>query len=187
MPRLIAAEGKAPRVSDSAWLAPDVVLVGDVIVGDRATLMFGVVVRGDLERIEIGRGANLQDRVVVHADPGYPVTIGAESAVGHGAIIHGCRIGEGALVGMGAVVLNGARIGEGAVIGAAALVLQNVEIEAHALAVGLPARVVRPIEGAPGRETAGRYRALVARYDADEVLRNESSSSVKGAPTRGIE
>ena len=151
-------------VAPSAWVADDVVLAGDVVVHDEVTLLFGVVARGDLARIEIAHGANVQDRVVLHADPGLPVLVGRESAIGHGAIVHGCRIGEGVLIGMGAVILNGARIGAGAVVGAGSLVLENADVPPRALAVGSPARVVRQLEADGGRATARRYRELVARY-----------------------
>ena len=167
---LIEVSGLRPSVAATAWLARDVVLAGDVVVADEATLLFGVVVRGDLARVEVGHGANLQDRVVVHADPGLPVTIGRESAIGHGAIVHGCSIGDGALVGMGATILNGAVIGEGAVVGAGTLVLEGVEIPPCSLAVGSPSRIVRTVSGEDGRATARRYRELVGRYPADARL-----------------
>jgi carbonic anhydrase/acetyltransferase-like protein (isoleucine patch superfamily) len=161
---LIEVAGVRPSVAATVWIARDVILSGEVVVHDEATLLFGVIVRGDLARVEIGYGANVQDRVVIHADPGLPVVIGSESAIGHGAIVHGCRVGEGALVGMGATVLNGAVIGDGAVIGAGSLVLEHVEIPPRSLAVGSPAQVVRAVSGDAGRETARRYRELVAGY-----------------------
>src|SRR5438128_2559178 len=145
-------------------VASAVGLTGDVVVPDAANLWFGVVARGDLGRIEIGPAANVQDGVILHCDPGFPLTIGTEVAIGHRAIVHGCQVGDGVLVGMGAIVLTGARIGEGAVIGAGALVRENVEIPAHALAVGVPARVVREVTGDPGRAIARRYRELAAAY-----------------------
>jgi carbonic anhydrase/acetyltransferase-like protein (isoleucine patch superfamily) len=175
MPSLIAVTGKAPRVAESAWLAPDVVLTGDVVVGDEATVWYGVVARGDVEPIEIGRGANLQDRVVLHTDRGSPLVIGAETAVGHGAIVHGCRVGEGVLIGMGAIVLTGARIGDGALIGAGSLVLEGAVIPPRGLAVGVPARVVRVIDDDAGRRIAGSYRELAARYRVEAEQRNSST------------
>lgn len=161
---MIEVAGVCPSVAATAWVARDVILSGDVVVHDEATLLFGVIVRGDLARVEIGYGANVQDRVVIHADPGLPVVIGRECALGHGAIVHGCRVGDGALVGMGATILNGAVIGEGAVIGAGSLVLEGVEIPPRSLAVGAPARIARTVPGDAGRETARRYRELVAGY-----------------------
>lgn len=161
---LIEVAGLRPSVAASAWVARDVILSGEVVVHDDATLLFGVIVRGDLARVDIEYGANVQDRVVIHADPGLPVVIGRESAIGHGAIVHGCRVGEGALVGMGATILNGAVIGDGAVIGAGSLVLEDVEIPPRSLAVGSPARVARSVSGEAGRETARRYRELLAGY-----------------------
>jgi carbonic anhydrase/acetyltransferase-like protein (isoleucine patch superfamily) len=161
---LIDVAGVRPCVAATAWVARDVILSGEVVVHHETTLLFGVIVRGDLARVEIGYGANVQDRVVIHADPGLPVVIGRESAIGHGAIVHGCRVGDGALVGMGATILNGAVIGEGAVIGAGSLVLEDVEIPPRSLAVGSPARVLGDVAGDAGRETARRYRQLVATY-----------------------
>jgi carbonic anhydrase/acetyltransferase-like protein (isoleucine patch superfamily) len=176
MPSLIPVAGKAPQVAETAWLAPDVVLTGEVIVGDEATVWFGVVARGDVERIEIGSGANVQDRVVLHTDPGSPLVIGSETAVGHGAIVHGCRVGDGVLIGMGAIVLSGARIGDGALIGAGSLVLEGAEIPSRGLAVGVPARVVRLIDGDAGRRIASGYRELAARYRVEAERRNSSTS-----------
>jgi carbonic anhydrase/acetyltransferase-like protein (isoleucine patch superfamily) len=166
MTTLVTVDGISPKVAASAWLAPDVVLTGNVLIDEEATVWFGVVARGDIEPIRVGRGSNLQDRVVLHCDPGFPLTIGAEAAVAHAAIVHGCTIGDGALVGMGAVVLTGATIGEGALIGAGALVLENTEIPPRALAVGAPARVVRHLEEDAGRSIARTYRELAAKYRA---------------------
>jgi len=119
------------------------------------------VVRGDLERVVVGPGTNVQDGAVLHADPGFPCLLGPEVTVGHRAVVHGAVVEEGALVGMGAVVLNGARIGKNAVVGAGAVVPPGMEVPEGRLALGVPARVVRPIDP-PGN--APRYRALAERY-----------------------
>ena len=100
-----------PR-SGSYWVAPSAIVIGNVEIGEEASIWFGAVVRGDLEIIRIGEGANVQDGAVLHADPGMPLTLGPDCTVGHGAIVHGCTVGRGSLIGMGSIVLNGAVIGE---------------------------------------------------------------------------
>lgn len=156
-------EDKAPTVHPTAFLAPGAYVVGAVEVGEGASVWFGAVVRGDLERVVIGPGSNVQDGAVLHADPGFPCLLGAHVTVGHRAVVHGAVVEEGALVGMGAVVLNGARIGKNAVVGAGAVVPAGMEVPEGMLALGVPARVVRPAEP-PGN--APRYRALAERYRA---------------------
>ena len=163
-PLLVPFEGVAPRVAASAWLAPGVVLTGDVEVHEGANLWFGVVARGDVEPIVIGRDANVQDGAILHTDPGFPLVIGAEAAVGHGAIVHGCTLGEGCLVGMGATVLSGAVVGAGALVAAGAVVREGDAIPPRSLAVGVPARVVRVLDEDAGRAPAARYLARVPAY-----------------------
>lgn len=150
-----------PRIHPSAFIAPGAVLVGNVEVAEKASVWFGAVVRGDVEKIVIGAGSNIQDGAVLHADPGDPCIVGANVTVGHRAVVHGATLENGALIGIGAVVLNKARIGQNAVIGAGALVPPGTEIPAGMLALGVPARVVRTV-AAP--ENAGRYQAMAERY-----------------------
>ncbi|WP_018111216.1 gamma carbonic anhydrase family protein [Thermus igniterrae] len=154
-------EDKTPRVHPSAFLAPGAYVVGAVEVGEGASVWFGAVVRGDLERVVIGPGSNVQDGAILHADPGFPCLLGPGVTVGHRAVVHGAVVEEGALIGMGAVVLNGARIGRGAVVGAGAVVPPGMEVPEGMLALGVPARVVRPTDP-PGN--APRYQALAERY-----------------------
>ena len=130
------------------WLAPDAQLIGDVHVAEDVGIWFGAVLRGDNEPIRIGPGSNVQEHAVIHADPGFPAEIGAEVTIGHRAIIHGARIGDGALIGMGAIVLNGARIGEGSLIGAGALVPEGREIPPGSLVLGAPGKVARRLDAA---------------------------------------
>ena len=127
------------------FVAPGAILVGRVVLEDRATVWFGAIVRGDNEPIAIGTASNVQDGAVLHADPGFPLTIGAYVTVGHQAMLHGCTVGDGALVGINSVVLNGAKIGAGALIGANSLVPEGKEIPPGVLAVGSPAKVVREL------------------------------------------
>ena len=127
------------------WVAPDAHVVGRVHLGIEVGIWFGAVVRGDNETIEIGARSNIQDNAVLHADPGFPLLIGEDVTIGHGAIVHGCSIGAGTLIGMGATVLNGARIGAGCLVGANALIPEGKVFPDGSLIVGAPAVVVRPL------------------------------------------
>ena len=162
-------DGTAPQVAPDAWVAPDAQLIGRVVLEDMASVWWAAVLRGDNEEIRIGRGSNVQDGCVFHTDPGFPLRVGADVTVGHKAILHGCTIHDGALIGMGATILNGAVIGEGALIGAGALVAEGKEIPPGALVMGAPGRVVRQLDAAAIarlRDSAARYRANAARYRA---------------------
>ena len=116
-------------------------VIGDVIMHEKSSVWFGCVLRGDADRIEIGAGSNIQDGTVIHADPGFPTTVGKNVTVGHNAMLHGCTIGDGTLVGINAVVLNGAFIGKGCLIGANALVTEGMEIPDGSLVLGSPAKI----------------------------------------------
>lgn len=160
-------DGIAPELAGDAWVAPDAQLIGRVVVEAAASIWWGAVLRGDNEEIRIGRGSNVQDLCVLHTDPGHPLVIGPDCTIGHRAILHGCRIGAGALVGMGATILNGATIGEGALIGAGALIAEGKDIPAGALVMGAPGKVVRMLDEAARAAllaSAERYRANAARY-----------------------
>lgn len=136
---------KKPTISPKAMLAQDAVVCGDVTIGADSSLWFHAVLRAESAAIRVGEGSNIQDNCVVHVDPGYDVDIGRHVTVGHGAILHGCSIGEGTLIGMGSTVLNGAKIGKNCLIGAGSLVTQNAVIPDGHLAFGRPAKVVRPL------------------------------------------
>ncbi len=140
---IVRFKGKLPQVDESAFVADNATLVGDVTLEQDASVWFGAVLRGDNEPIVVGRGSNVQDNVTLHADPGNPLTIGANVTVGHNAVVHGCTVKDGALVGMGAVVLDNAVVGEYAIVGAGAVVPAGMVIPAYSLAVGAPAKVVR--------------------------------------------
>lgn len=164
---ILEFEGHRPEIHPTAWIAPDAVLIGKVIVGAHASVWFGVVARGDNEPIVIGEGSNVQEHCVMHTDMGAPLTIGANCTIGHKAMLHGCTIGAGSLVGMSATVLNYARIGAGCLIGAGALVTEGKEIADGSLAMGAPARVIRDLdEAARARilKSAEDYRAKAARF-----------------------
>ncbi|MEN8182563.1 MAG: gamma carbonic anhydrase family protein [Myxococcota bacterium] len=133
-----------PRVDPTAWLASTAVVIGDVEIGPDSSIWFGTVVRGDVHSIRIGARTNLQDQCVVHVTRDrFSARIGDEVTVGHRAVVHGCTVDDGALIGIAAVVLDGARIGPEAWVGAGAVVAPGTEIPEASLAVGVPARVVR--------------------------------------------
>ena len=127
------------------WVAPDAHVMGRVTLGEDANVWFGAVVRGDNEPIVIGARTNLQEGVTMHVDPGFPITIGPDCTIGHGAILHGCTIDDECLIGMGAILLDNVKVGTGSLIGAGALVTQGTEIPPHSLVLGAPAKVLRSI------------------------------------------
>lgn len=138
-------EGKTPKIADGVFVAPNSSVIGNVEVAENASVWFGVVIRGDNDLMRIGEGSNIQDNSVLHSDPGFPLTIGRNCTIGHSAIVHGCTIGDGTLIGMGATILNGAVIGQNCLIGAGALVTENSKIPDNSLVVGAPARVKRSL------------------------------------------
>ncbi|PPJ46467.1 gamma carbonic anhydrase family protein [Rhizobium sp. KAs_5_22] len=131
---------------DRYWVAPDAHVIGQVELGEDVGIWFGAVLRGDNEPIVIGERTNIQEGVMIHTDPRFPVTIGAGCTVGHHAIIHGCTIGDNSLIGMGATILNGAKIGRNCLVGANALITEGKEFPDNSLIVGSPARVVRSLD-----------------------------------------
>jgi carbonic anhydrase/acetyltransferase-like protein (isoleucine patch superfamily) len=166
---IYALDDVAPLLGEGAWVAPSADLIGDVRLGARASVWFAAVVRADNTPIIIGAESNIQDGAVCHSDPGAPLTIGDGVTVGHQAILHGCTIGRGALVGMGARILNGAVIGEHCLVGAGALVTEGKAFEAGMLIVGSPARAIRPLtenEIAALGVSAEHYAQKAAHYAA---------------------
>lgn len=165
---------KKPEIHPSAFVAPDALVLGDVLVDEKCSLWFHAVVRGDWAPIRIGKGSNIQDNAVVHVDEGHPVTIGEYVTVGHGAVIHGCEIGDNTLIGMGAIVLNGVVIGKNCIIGAGALVTQNTIIPDNSMVIGSPAGIKRKVEAREieaNRRNAGHYieeGEAYARYLQEE-------------------
>ena len=168
-PVLLAFGGAEPAVSESAWIAGGATLIGRVTIGAQSSVWFTTVVRGDGDRIDVGEQTNLQDGVVLHADPGFPVSVGDRVSVGHRAILHGCTVDDEVLIGMGAVVLNGARIGKGSLIAAGAVVLEGTTVPPGSLVAGVPARVRRQLtdeEIAGVLLNAAGYVLLAATYAA---------------------
>jgi carbonic anhydrase/acetyltransferase-like protein (isoleucine patch superfamily) len=142
---LYALDDSAPEIDPTAWIAPTAVLIGRCRMDARSSLWFGAVARGDNELIVIGEDSNVQENCVLHTDPGFPLTIEPGVTVGHLAMLHGCHIGEGSLIGIGATILNGARIGKRCLIGAHALVPEGREIPDDSLVMGAPAKIVRDV------------------------------------------
>ena len=166
---IYALDGVEPRVDPEAWVAPDANLIGRVVLEAGASVWFGATLRGDNEEIRVGAGSNVQEACVLHTDMGYPLVIGADCTIGHKAMLHGCVIGEGTLIGMGATILNGARIGKGCLIGACALITEGKEIPDGSLVMGSPGRVVRDLDAeARARllKSAAGYRANALRFRA---------------------
>jgi carbonic anhydrase/acetyltransferase-like protein (isoleucine patch superfamily) len=164
---LIAYEGVEPDVSDSAWVAGGATLIGSVTIGARSSVWFATVLRADGDRIVVGEETNLQDGVVVHADPGFPVSVGDRVSVGHRAVVHGCTVEDDVLIGMGAVVLNGAHIGHSSLVAAGAVVLEGTAVPPRSLVAGVPAKVRRQLtdeEVAGVHSNAAGYVILAGRY-----------------------
>lgn len=158
-----------------AWTAPNATLVGVVSLGDNSSVWYSAVLRGDGEPISIGERTNIQDGVVVHTDPGFPVHVGDRVSVGHNAVLHGCTIGDDVLVGMTAVLMNGVVVGNGSLIGAGALLPSGMIVPPGSLVIGVPASVRRPLrsdELAMVLENADTYVALADRHRAAHATRH---------------
>jgi carbonic anhydrase/acetyltransferase-like protein (isoleucine patch superfamily) len=145
MPLYAIGDRQPTLVGKDHFVAPDATLVGDITLEAAVSIWFQAVIRAENDRIVIGEGSNIQDGSVLHVDPGYPLTIGRNVSVGHKAMLHGCTIGEGSLVGINSVVLNGAKIGKGVLIGANTLIAEGKEIPDGVLVLGSPGRVVREL------------------------------------------
>jgi carbonic anhydrase/acetyltransferase-like protein (isoleucine patch superfamily) len=163
---IYALDGIEPQIDASAWVAETAVLIGKVTLAVGANVWFGAVARGDNEMIHIGAGSNVQENCVLHTDMGYPLQIGENCTIGHKALLHGCIIGAGSLIGMNATVMNGAKIGRFCIIGAGALVTEGKEIPDYSLVVGAPAKIIRTLDAsAEDRllKSAAHYRNAAQR------------------------
>jgi carbonic anhydrase/acetyltransferase-like protein (isoleucine patch superfamily) len=164
---LVTFRDKTPLVGEGVFIWRAAVIIGDVVLEEGANIWPGVVLRGDVERITIGRSTSFQDNSVAHTDPGFPVDVGPDCIVGHGVIVHGARIGAGSLIGMGSTLLNGSVIGEGSIVGANALVTQGKEFPPRSLILGSPAKLVREVSDddlAVRLELSDRYARRAAEY-----------------------
>jgi carbonic anhydrase/acetyltransferase-like protein (isoleucine patch superfamily) len=160
-------DGNAPQLSEGAWVAESAEVIGRVELHKDANVWPKVVIRGDNDLIQIGEGSNVQDASVLHTDPGYPITIGKNVTVGHQVMLHGCQIGDGSLIGIGAVILNGAKIGKQCLVGAGALITEGKEFPDGSMIIGSPAKAVKALtpEQISGiGQIAGRYVKNAQRY-----------------------
>ena len=164
---LYQLEDLKPVVHPSAWVADTAQVIGHVTLAENSSVWFGVVIRGDTSTIQVGKGSNIQDNSVLHADEGMPLVIGEGVTVGHQVMLHGCTVGNNSLIGIGAIVLNGAKIGNNCLVGAGALVTESKEFEDGSMIIGSPAKAVRmlspeQIEGL--KMSAKHYMNNASRY-----------------------
>lgn len=152
---------RTPVVAPSAWVHAAAIVLGDVTLGEDVSVWPAAVIRGDRDAISVGMQTNVQDGAVLHCDPGFPLRIGARVTIGHRAVVHGCTIDDGALIGIGAIVLNGAVIGAGALIAAGAVVGEGQVIPPDTLVVGVPAKVLRPLSDAQRERVRRGYLTYV--------------------------
>ncbi|HET7355576.1 MAG TPA: gamma carbonic anhydrase family protein [Nocardioidaceae bacterium] len=169
---VLGLEESEPEVAPGAWVAPGATVVGTVRLAEDSSVWYGAVLRGDGDRIELGPGSNVQDGSVLHADPGLPTVLGSGVTVGHRAVVHGARIGNNVLIGMGAIVLNGCRVGDDCLIAAGAVLLEGTEVRAGSLVVGTPGRVRRSLTA----EEIGRVRVNAEHYVS--LARRHASAAV---------
>ena len=153
-------DGKTPRIAASAWVADSAQVMGDVELANDVGIWFGAVLRGDTEQLRIGRGTNIQDCSVLHADLGSPLVVGEGVTVGHQVMLHGCTIGNGSLIGIGAIVLNGAKIGRDCLVGAGALITEGKEFADGSMIIGSPAKSVRQLT----IEQIDKLRQIASNY-----------------------
>jgi carbonic anhydrase/acetyltransferase-like protein (isoleucine patch superfamily) len=151
---LYELDGVAPQLGTGAWVADSAEVIGNVRLGENASIWFGAVLRGDNETMTIGRNSNVQDMSMLHSDPGCPLTIGENVTIGHQVMLHGCTIGDNSLIGIQAVVLNNAKIGRNSIVGAGSVVTEGKEFPDNSLIFGSPAKVMRTISD----EDAARLR-----------------------------
>jgi carbonic anhydrase/acetyltransferase-like protein (isoleucine patch superfamily) len=167
MATLVEHDGVRPQVADGVWLAPTAVLIGDVRIAAGTSVWFGAVLRGDFSHIDIGPGCSIQDNVVIHCAEDLPTVVGRDVTVGHGSILEGCVVEDGALVGMGSVVCQRARVGNGAMLAAGSVLSERATVPAGMLAAGVPARPKKELEGVAAewtRTSARTYQELSDRY-----------------------
>ena len=164
MARILTVDGRTPQIDASAYLADDVTVAGSVTLASGVSVWFGCVLRSENAWIEIGQDSNVQDLTVVHTDRDTPTVVGDRVTIGHRALLHGCRIDDDVLIGMGAIVMNRAHIGHGAVVAAGAVVTEDTVVPPGTLAVGIPAKVIeRPLPPVP-RPNVANYLALADLY-----------------------
>ncbi len=164
---IIPYNGKTPIIGKNVFIAPSAAVIGEVVIGDETSIWFGAVVRGDMDRITIGAGSNVQDNCTLHVDRGHPLAIGDEVTIGHNAVVHGCTIEDRALIGMQAVVLNDAVVGTGSVVAAGAVVPEGMQVGPLELAAGVPAKIKKRYDESQLAHNAGEaaiYKRLNEAY-----------------------
>jgi carbonic anhydrase/acetyltransferase-like protein (isoleucine patch superfamily) len=152
---------RPPSIHPSAFIASTAAVMGDVTLGEESSIWYGAVLRGDMAAIIIGAQTNIQDGSIVHVDTGVPCTIGQRVGVGHRVILHGCIVGDDCLIAMGSVLLNGVRIGAGSVVAAGAVVREGMEVPPGSLVMGVPGRIVRPVDAELSRRAAATWKHYV--------------------------
>lgn len=166
-------KGTSPQVASSVFVAPTATLIGNVIIDNSASVWFGCVLRGDLDRIRVGENTNIQDLTICHTDANKPLSIGAGVTVGHRCVLHGCTIENDCLIGMGAIIMNGAVVGRGSIVAAGATILENTVIPPFSLVAGVPGKIKRSFSEAEmipkTMEAARIYQDLAADYLSDEA------------------
>ena len=165
MPLYSIGERRVELLGERHFIAHDATLVGSVVLHSDVNVWFQVVIRADNDRIVIGEGSNIQDGAVLHVDPDFPLTLGRRVSIGHKAMLHGCTVGDGSLVGINSVILNGARIGPGTLIGANSLIPEGKEIPAGVLVVGSPGKVVRELRPEEKENLLDNARGYVERAE----------------------
>ena len=164
---LISLPDRTPAIHETAWIAPNATVIGSAVMEQDSSLWFSAVIRADGDTITIGRGSNVQDGCVLHADRGVPLRLGAGVTVGHNAVLHGCTVDDDVLIGMGAIVLNGASIGSGSIIGAGAMIPEGTQVPPNSMVLGVPGKVRRETTHAERegiRANARFYVGRVAEY-----------------------
>ena len=160
---IAAYAGRAPRLDPSVFVVDSATVIGDVVIGPESSIWFGAVVRGDIESIRIGARTNVQDNATIHVVGGkFGTRLGDGVTVGHNAVVHGCTIEDGALVGMGAIVMNGAKIGRNSIVGAGSVITEGKEFPERSLIIGSPARVIRTLDDAQVQKMGSAARFYVA-------------------------
>jgi carbonic anhydrase/acetyltransferase-like protein (isoleucine patch superfamily) len=164
---IIPMNGHTPQISPSAFIAPTAVLIGNVVIGEGSSIFYGAVLRGDQGRIVIGSGTNVQDNVTIHIPEDGTTVVGDNVTIGHGAVLEGCTVEAGSLIGMNAVIMQDAVVGEGAFVAAGSIVTENMKIPPRVLVAGVPAKVKKELEGNAAnwvRIAAPRYRELSSMH-----------------------
>jgi carbonic anhydrase/acetyltransferase-like protein (isoleucine patch superfamily) len=175
----LSIDAKVASIAADAWIAPGVTIIGAVHLLSRASVWYGSILRADGDRIEIGEMSNVQDGCIAHADPGLPVILGSGVSVGHRAVLHGCRVGDGALVGMGAILLNGSIVGAQALVAAGTVVREGFEVPPGCLVAGSPGQIKRELtddERSRLRRTMDNYLGLSQRHAAALATRSAGAN-----------